>query len=255
MKNADFTVSNVSFVYYRKYSSNYALNVRSRRYNGLTLVLSGSLCISFDDQTYSAGPGSIILQRTGDSYRLFVGSEEDVEYIVISYLTEPAGIVPELLPEHVFRTEHIRRYRDAFEQALRVYNSRGICASPLLRALVQEILCNIIRESYPKSLLAENNPAAIARFFIEEYFDQDISSDDIAEAAGCSASHLRVLFRRAYGETPIQFLNRIRVERACEMISSRMFRLDEVAAACGFQNVYYFNRVFKSITGTTPGKY
>ena len=47
----------------------------------------------------------------------------------------------------------------------------------------------------------------------------------------------------------------VRVERAKKMLESGIFRLDEIAAACGFANVYYFSTVFKAVTGTPPSRY
>ena len=78
---------------------------------------------------------------------------------------------------------------------------------------------------------------------------------EIAAAVGLSESHLRTLFRRARGEPPVRYLNRVRVERAKEMLASGQFPLEEIAVACGFQNEYYFSRVFKEFTGISPGRY
>ena len=85
--------------------------------------------------------------------------------------------------------------------------------------------------------------------------NRDLTSEHIAAVVGISPSYLRSLFQKSEGISPIRYLNRIRVERAKEMLSSGMFALSEVSTACGFQNVYYFNRVFKSHVGTPPGKY
>ena len=116
-------------------------------------------------------------------------------------------------------------------------------------------MCNIIRENYPRALSSAKNPVVAAIYYIEEYSNHFLTSEDIASAAGCSQSHLRYLFRKAYGESPMHYLNRVRVERAKEMISTDMFTLNDIASACGFRNVYYFSRVFKEFTGVSPGKY
>ena len=78
---------------------------------------------------------------------------------------------------------------------------------------------------------------------------------DISASVGFSPSYLRALFAERVGESPMHYLNRIRIEHAKEMLSSRVFTLGEIASACGFQNEYYFNSVFKKITGVPPGKY
>ena len=90
---------------------------------------------------------------------------------------------------------------------------------------------------------------------MENHFSSPLSSEDIAKEVGISVSHLRLLFRKQYGISLMQKLNKIRVRRAKELLSSGMFTLAEVASACGFQNEYYFSRVFKQHTGIPPGKY
>ena len=92
-----------------------------------------------------------------------------------------------------------------------------------------------------------------ARFFQECL--RLLSAENVAAVVGLSPSHLRALFREAGEESPIRYLNRVRIEHAKEMIASGMFHLDEIAAACGFSSVYYFSRVFKSYVGVPPGKY
>lgn len=255
MPNTDFTVTEVSFANYRKYPQGYCITMKSRGQYGLTLVLSGELEMTIDGKTMVAGVGDILLQRKGDSYKLEAKHPDGAEYIVISYLAEPEQILQKYLPSRLFCSEHLNRYRHAFENAARVSISYSACHKPLLRALVQEIVCNVIQDNYPKILSAEKNPVAYAKQYIEQYCHCSLSVNDIAAVVGISPSYLRTLFQKTERESPIHYLNRIRIERAREMLSSKMFSLDEIASACGFQNVYYFNRVFKKFTGIPPGKY
>ena len=253
MNEKRFTVTDVRFAFYRNYNENYRLMKKNRTSNGLTLILSGEMEISYPERKEVLHAGDIILQRAGDSYSL--SSSTGVEFIVISYHAEPQETVFELLPDRICHTEHLNRFHNDFEKATRIHSFRGICHETLLCALVQEILYNLIRENYPLMLSRERNPVAYAKLYIEEFFGNDLSAENIAAVVGISPSYLRTLFKKSEQESPIHYLNRIRIEHAKEMLSSKMFRLDEVAATCGFQNVYYFSRVFKSFTGISPGKY
>ena len=255
MQETDFTVTRVSIAYYRKHPKGYTLTVKSRGFHGLTLILSGQLDMTIDDRRITALPGDILLQRAGDAYRLDACETGGVEYIVISYEVADEEALLSLLPDRIFSSEHLNRYRHAFENAARIFGSYGVCHKPLLRSLVQEILCTVIRDHYPNILSSEKNPVEYAKQYMEQYFNRDLTSEHIAAVVGISPSYLRSLFQKSEGISPIRYLNRIRVERAKEMLSSGMFALSEVSTACGFQNVYYFNRVFKSHVGTPPGKY
>lgn len=255
MQDNKFTVTDVPFAFYRQREAGYRLMKNNRSSNGLTLILSGELEITYPHKTATLRAGDIILQHQGDSYSLSASSPEGVEFIVISYHAEPMDAVFSLLPNRIFHTEHLSRYRNAFETTVRIHALRGICHETLLCALVQEILCNMICEAYPALLSDNKDPVEYAKRYIEEFYGNDISATDIAAVVGLSPSYLRTMFKKREGESPIHYLNRIRIDRAKEMLSSNMFTQEEIAAACGFQNVYYFSRVFKSFTGVSPGKY
>ncbi len=256
MNSFDFTVTDVALAYYKKCSKNFTLNMKCREYFGLTLIISGRLKITINNEVHILEHGDILMQRMGDRYRLEALDGEKVEYIVISYLIDNAENSGDILPnERIFRTDRFNSYFDAFDRATKIYASSGICYMTLLRATVQEIICNIIRESHSKALSSINNPAASAKYYIDEYFDRKITAEDISLAAKCSPSHLRKLFHEAYGCSPGAYLNSVRVERAKELLSLNMLKIDEIAVACGFQNVHYFSNVFKKITGISPSKY
>ena len=256
MENDVFTVTYVSFAFLKVYEAGKILNMRSRPTAGLTLVLSGRLSLTYDDgRTVTAGENDIILQRRGDSYLLEAVGETDARYIVISYTAEPEERLDRILPKRIFRPGYAGRFRDAFLRAVDVFSSLGICRDTLLRTLVQEILCNVIRSDRRASIGRLRDPALVARSYIDENFEAKIGTADIAHAAGCSESHLRSLFKSNYGVSMVEYLNSVRVERAKKMLESGVFSLDEIAAACGFANVYYFSTVFKKHAGISPGKY
>lgn len=250
--NDNFTVTDVAFCYYKKVSSSYSLEINNRSHCGLTLILSGEMKFISKKEELIASCGDIIIQKKGDNYRLEANGTE-VEYIVMSYSSEPEDVFFDM--GRVYHSNHIMRYADAFSRVADTYFYLGVSYKPMIRALAQEIICNIIRDKESDIVSDVKNPAIAAKYYIEEYSGNFLSSSDIAKAAGCSESHLRQLFRKTYGMSPNKYLNLIRIERAKKMLSSNLFTIGEIATLCGFKNVYYFSRVFKEVTGTTPGKY
>ena len=85
--------------------------------------------------------------------------------------------------------------------------------------------------------------------------DPALSVGDVAGQLYVSEVQLRKLFRRTLGVSPVQFIRRRRVDRACAMLAERGMSVEQVALACGFSDPPYFCRVFKTLLGTTPGRY
>lgn len=95
-----------------------------------------------------------------------------------------------------------------------------------------------------------------AKKYVEEHFEEDLSVADIAEAAGISESLLFRLFRNEERATPIDYLKRVRVRNAEQLLlSAPRQRISEICARCGFSDAAYFCKVFKAETGMTPKIY
>lgn len=88
--------------------------------------------------------------------------------------------------------------------------------------------------------------------FVKNNFSQNISLEDLAQAAGLSAHHFSRLFKETIGKTPMQFVQEHRVEEAKSMLRDPNLPLIDIAHRCGFSDQAHFSRVFKKSTGNTP---
>jgi AraC family transcriptional regulator len=90
---------------------------------------------------------------------------------------------------------------------------------------------------------------------IQARLDEDLSLDRLARLAGLSRYHFLRRFRALTGETPKQYVLRLRVERAALWLVLLRSSVLEVALACGFQNHETFSRAFRRRFGTSPSDY
>lgn len=91
--------------------------------------------------------------------------------------------------------------------------------------------------------------------YINIHYMEHISLGDAAKEAGISESHLCRLLKNETGETFVNILNKIRIQKALELIQSGNYKVYEVAEAVGFSNYAYFYQIFKKITGRAPTEY
>ncbi|MGG4145201.1 response regulator [Paenibacillus algorifonticola] len=94
----------------------------------------------------------------------------------------------------------------------------------------------------------------IARY-IEEHYKEDITLSDISAKFHFNREYISRRFRQEFGETLIEYLNRIRVEKAKILLLNKNHKITEVAQLVGYQDEKYFSRVFKKVTGQTPKEY
>ena len=91
--------------------------------------------------------------------------------------------------------------------------------------------------------------------YAEMYYSQDVKISDMADACSLSESHFRRNFQEYMHMRPLDYLNLVRVEKACDMLTKSNASMEEVAYRNGFGNVSTFNRNFKKIIGVTPYQY
>jgi AraC-like DNA-binding protein len=77
----------------------------------------------------------------------------------------------------------------------------------------------------------------------------------MAEAANLSRFHFSRLFKQTTGITPIQYLTKIRITKAAELLHQTKYSVEEIAANVGYANANYLTKVFRKTTGMTPGQF
>lgn len=95
----------------------------------------------------------------------------------------------------------------------------------------------------------------IAMVFMHENFSEDLSRRSIAQHIGITEDHLTFCFRQELGITPIEYLQRYRINQAKKLLKETHQSITEIALNVGFSDSGYFGRIFRRETGMTPEAY
>ena len=125
----------------------------------------------------------------------------------------------------------------------------------LLMQLVQAIIGVSTPRSEAFALLKHADQLSTVLEFIHRNLATAISVEELAGIACLSPSHFHARFRQAFGQTPVHFIRAMRVREACRLLLLTQRKVQDIAEATGFGNVYYFCRVFKTLHGVSPGEY
>jgi AraC-like DNA-binding protein len=90
---------------------------------------------------------------------------------------------------------------------------------------------------------------------IDSNIAEKIDFDDFARQQGLSPNHLRKLFKDSTGLSPVEYVNRQRIARACEYLQKSDLPVGDIAGIVGIYDSNYFTRLFKHIMGCTPKRY
>jgi AraC family transcriptional regulator len=94
-----------------------------------------------------------------------------------------------------------------------------------------------------------------AREFLYASQDQAVRLEDASRAACLSPYHLHRAFRQAFGETPHNFLTRVRLDRARRLLSTTQLTITEVCLGCGFESPGSFSTLFRKKFGRSPREF
>src|SRR6266702_6515640 len=94
-----------------------------------------------------------------------------------------------------------------------------------------------------------------ARNFIHQYSDDELSLTKVAKFAHISANYLSEKFKEVAGINFVDYVARIRVSKARDLLQTSNLRISEIAFAVGFQSLSQFNRVFKKLTQKSPTQF
>jgi AraC-like DNA-binding protein len=117
------------------------------------------------------------------------------------------------------------------------------------------VLLSRLHSAYAEARSEPIGRLSEALALIETAYDRALTLDDLANAAHMSQTHFLRLFKEMFDVSPIQYLIRQRIARACHLLHDPTLRVADVAQAVGFTDFNYFSRQFKQVMGHSPRDY
>ena len=225
---------------------------KNRPFHGLALHMGGKKLYRFTD--YPAVPANnccIIYLPKGSSYDVDV-SEGSLCYAINFDLFESLAFHP-----FCFEVKNLHSFLPLFKEADSVWVHKPAGYQMKCKAIVYEILFLMQKEfesGYaPNSYRRQLHPAV--EYIHSHYTENDLNIGRLASLCHISQSYFRKLFSLCFDTSPLKYINRLRFERAGELLESGFYSVSQVAELTGFQSECYFSREFKAQFGVSPSKY
>ena len=91
--------------------------------------------------------------------------------------------------------------------------------------------------------------------YIDRHYSEPITIPQLLQVAHMSQSTLMRTFQRVFQRAPIDYLIRVRIQKARELLADQEQRITDIALACGFNDSNYFTRQFRRVCGQSPRDY
>lgn len=221
-------------------------------------ILSGRGTCVIGEQRYELVSGDTFLVYPGTTVHYFASEEEPWEYVWVGFNGMDAERYVELTD--FSRENPVLRGEQALAELVEnIYQAYGtapwehLAMTGRLYAMLSYLVANA--KTDPARQKEGTDCAESAADYIINHFAQPLSVEALAERLSVSHSSLYRKFMKRYQMSPKRFLLSYRIDRACILLSTTDHSVQEVSNSVGFDDPFYFSRVFKEEKGMSPRRY
>ncbi|MEC0180747.1 helix-turn-helix domain-containing protein [Paenibacillus peoriae] len=246
-------------------TSNFPMYTIHENVTVLIAIASGRGTLQADDQTYELVEGSVMLLPAHShavlitnllqplhAYKLSIRTREQGAPLPESAMIRKSEVVsnPNIQffpcePVIVTHVEELYINRSPASEARHVQN----------QIIFHQIILQLLERMEAKYAADEQPSMERSIAYLENHYSEKITREQLAAIAGVSRSHYSIQFKQLTGFSPNEYLSRLRVHRAKELLISGSGTLREIALKVGYKDEFYLSRRFKQHTGASPSSY
>ncbi len=212
---------------------------------------------AFESKTIckSLEPGDLILLRPGQWHRYRPDPETGWHECWICF---NGAIAEQLFAQDPFTDDQPVLSVGYNEQVLRLFVQARELASEMPRAFQQRIAAHIMhilalaRAAQYAGSSADDELVRRIRCALTEHLERNVRMEDVAAELHVGYAKFRRSFKAHTGLTPGQYHLQLRIGRAKDLLTGTMLPVKQVAFQLGFDSPFYFSRIFKKKTGSSP---
>lgn len=244
---AEFNIDSIVALRQNRTCNRHSWMDTPRRINGLFLITDYPAHYTLDDgSSFKAEVGDVLLMPKGSRYvvEFSIPEGKKTHPLMINFRLVDAENNEIVLPTGVKKlTQDDHTLLPLFSAAAQHYKNS---AHALLKSRVFEIIGNV----FP---IEPKDECMIS--YINRHYTHSFSIAELAErSAMCEAAYRR-RFKELTGVSPVQYINSLKVQKACELLADADLNAADIAEFLSFCSISYFYRVFKDIKGMTPAEF
>ncbi|GIP23110.1 AraC family transcriptional regulator [Paenibacillus sp. J22TS3] len=232
----------------------------ARDFNLIHFVLKGKGELILGDETYEIEKGQAFLIPANQVAYYQADEKHPWEYCWVGFM----GINSEMYlhniaqgqdHRYVIDVDDIAFFHSTIDEMLRIGSRNTFASSLAIQGYLYQILARLVHESGEPFEKEKITYSVQAINYIEKNYNSGIQINEVAQYLGVHPNYLTALFRQETGETPKQYLMRIRIKKACELLQQTNYSIQVVSNSVGYSDQLTFSRAFKNMIGISPSDY
>jgi len=243
---------NILFTVVHKISKGKKYNTSVHKFFEIVYIIEGKACFTINKRVYTVGKNNILLlppdtyhqeQAVTDVSILYIGllNDEKIKNIIAPTVLDYNNI------------ELIFSFRSILKEMVNTFHNKDLC----IDNYISIIIIYIHRFIFTGNISIRNNNAFIDNSisYFNKYFAKQIDVGKISGHFNISKNYFSSIFKKKTGLPPGKYLNELRIDVAKKMLLNKKIRIKKISEMIGFQDPYYFSRIFKKICGMSPQEF
>lgn len=219
-------------------------------------ILGGEIDAVIDGREYRMTPGDVLCRRPNTDFILKTPEpmQSTVDYYWLHFDGGGASMTVDtcaITCNQPFRIDRFEAVIEDFESLFLEFRRRRADFDYATGVTLGKILLALGR----RRLDSEKAPLDRTVKYIHASLRKKITVGELAAMEYLSVSHYREKFRKLMGMSPNEYIIGLKIMKAKDLLRIGNLSLRDVASSVGFDDVHYFQRVFKKMTGLTPGEF
>ncbi len=228
-------------------------------FNKFYYIMEGEGYVKVKDEMFYPKPGELYLLPSGSVQSYGTISDHTFEKFWCHFSAKIGHFhLFQLIKTPVFINPVGYELKGKFEQLISLMQCDSISSSFRVHSILLEMLALFIESSDHIHIKMDTSPSfekmdSILQY-IEEHLDGNLSVESLAQKANFHPNYFITVFKNFTGYSPIQYINRRRIEKAKELLVISEQTISTISEQLGME-LSYFSRMFKELTGFSPTSY
>lgn len=267
--NVDNFNPKVLYIFEKKFSEDSFTKIHSHDFLSIIYVLSGSCSYIINDIPYKAKKGDILILNPGVTHGKILGTVSDLiefhagfENIQIKNLA-CNHLISESFTPILSTSSFDQEFFKCCMDILNEQNKKASGSELILKSLGMKLLVLLLRATYVNGHSMEKGNLNFETYdkigivntiieFINENYMRELSLDVISQNMYLSPAYISKIFKEETGESPINYLIKVRLAKAADYLREGTMSIKEVAYSIGYSDAYHFSKLFKKYYGYPP---
>lgn len=262
----------VFYVLKRRFNSQSVVTYHCHDFSSIIYVISGSCTYNIADRLYQVKKGDIIVCNPGVYHgRILSEDEEITEFHIgiadISIKNMPPGY---LIPGESNPVISMVKYEQDFLKCYMDIVAEQEKGDPgcdlIIKILIMKLIVIFLKETYYIERTGSGGMYSLEYYdkndlvntiisYMNENYMKDVSLDKISKNMYLSPVYISKIFKEETGESPINYLIKIRLNKAKELLEEGRLSIRNVAQSVGYSDAYYFSKLYKKYFGCPPSRH